>query len=115
MSNPMLNNLMSQERVLTSEPMTVNGTINKTLVLSVLAFMSAFYVWDAYAGGYTDKVGALMALGFLGGLVTGLLGIFVKSITKIMAPMYALFQGLILGGFSATFEAEEKLYFLKNS
>jgi len=42
--------------------------------------------------------------GILGGLVTALLTIFKRSWAPITAPLYALLEGLALGGISAFFE-----------
>lgn len=46
-----------------------------------------------------------VAVGGIGGLVVGLITIFKKEWAPVTAPVYALLEGLFLGGVSATFEA----------
>jgi uncharacterized YccA/Bax inhibitor family protein len=42
----------------------------------------------------------------IGGLIAALVTIFKKSWAGITTPLYALFEGLVLGGLSAIFEAQ---------
>ena len=93
MANPILNNNFSeQERVLDSEPMTVNGTLQVTAFLSILLVAAAAFAWSRFTMGYTD-------LGFVLALIIS----FTRK--KYLVPVYAVCEGLFLGGISATFEA----------
>ena len=90
------------------EAMTVNGTINKTGILMLLLLASAFVTWSMY---YSDAengqglAGAAIIVGLLGGLVFGLITSFKMTWAPVTAPLYALFEGLLLGGISASLEA----------
>lgn len=103
------------------EAMSVQGTVNKTLVLLALVVMTASYVWskvmqpapvlDGFEQyGQTQSaamqsVGPLMMLGIFGGLIAAIVTAFKKEWAPITAPIYAALEGLALGGISAIFEA----------
>jgi len=96
--------------------MTLQGTINKTFILLVLLVLTASWVWGKVmepapilegvgaTQGIPPAVSGLMMLGLFGGLIVGFVTIFKKEIAGITAPIYALCQGLFLGGLSAIFE-----------
>lgn len=105
MPNPVLNqSVIERERVLDSEPMTINGAINKTFVLLACLFVSGLAVWNLFLQGYTDKV---MMLGFVG-MITGIIAFFViifnRKAIAVAAPIYAVSEGLLLGAISAQIE-----------
>ena len=82
--------------------MTLSGTVNKTGLLLVLTFGSAAWTWFRYlAAGTPAAIGGLMTLGALGGFVVAMVTIFKKEWSPITAPLYALLEGLLLGGISA--------------
>ena len=104
MANPILNDKFTeQERVLTGEPMTVNGTIQITAFLGILVVAAAAFSWSRMALGYTDLGMMLMAGGAIVGFILALIICFTRS--KYLIPVYAVCEGLFLGGISATFEA----------
>ena len=104
MSNPILNEKFSeQERVLQGEPMTVNGTIQITAFLGILLIAAAAFTWSRYTLGYTDQAVMLTGAGAIVGFITALIVAFFR--TKFLVPVYAVCEGLFLGGISATFEA----------
>ncbi len=104
MSNPILNdNFGNRERVLQGEPMTVNGTLQITLFLGVLLVAAAAFVWSRFTMGYTDIAMALTFGGAIAGFILGLIVAFTR--TKFLVPVYAVCEGLFLGGISATMEA----------
>jgi len=96
--------------------MTLQGTINKTFILLVLLVMSAAWVWgkviqptsilegSGATPGIPSAVTGLMMLGLFGGLIVGFVTIFKKEIAGVTAPIYALLEGLFLGGLSAILE-----------
>lgn len=103
MPNPVFNqNVAEKVTVIDSEPMTVNGAINKTFVLFALLVASSLIVWNLVFQGYTDKA---MSLGMVG-FVTSIISFIAFMITRnaIAAGAYALSEGLLLGGISAVFE-----------
>ena len=82
--------------------MTLSGTVNKTGILLILTFASAAWTWFRYvATGDPASVGGLMALGLFGGLICAMVTIFKKEWSPVTAPLYALLEGLMLGGVSA--------------
>lgn len=104
MANPILNEkFVEQERVLEGEPMTVNGTIQITAFLGILLVAAAAFTWTRMTLGYTDL--AIMLTG--GGAIVGFILALIISFTrnKYLVPVYAVCEGLCLGGISATFEA----------
>ncbi len=106
MSNPIFSEKMikSEERVLQGEPMTVNGAINKSLFMFACLLMTAAYTFMLFLQGFTDKVSGLMMAGFAGSIVAFLVIIFARKTIKYMAPIYAISEGLLLGGFSCMME-----------
>ena len=88
------------------EGMTIQGTVNKTGLLLLLAFASAAWVWWMfYTSGDASTVGPYVLLGAIGGLIVALVTVFKQTWAPITAPLYALLEGLVLGGVSALFES----------
>ena len=88
--------------------MTLNGTVNKTGLLLLLAVMTAAYAWSQTM----DASGNLSATapyylwgGVIGGLVLALVTVFKKEWSPVTAPLYALVEGLFLGSISAIYNA----------
>ncbi len=90
-----------------SDVMTVNGTAQKTLFLLALAMGSACFTWSRTFSGLEASPGAAMPWA-VGGLTVGLGSALVISFKHTwapsLAPVYALAQGLFLGGISSVFE-----------
>lgn len=83
-------------------PMTLQGTINKTLISLLLVVASALYVWDMYMQG--GNITGIMMGGFIGGFVVAMVTIFKNDWAKYTVPLYAVLEGAALGGISAMFE-----------
>ncbi len=88
-----------------SERMTVNGTINKTLILLVLVVIPAVWVWNSFYDGSIQNPGPWIMGGAIGGLVFAMVTIFKQTLAPYTAPIYALLEGLFIGGISAMMEA----------
>lgn len=107
MSNPILNEnrFSSQERILDGEPMTIEGTVGKIFMLfACLLAGAAISVYSLFT---TPSLVPVMMIG--GGIIGFVLVIatsFNISIAKYTAAPYALMEGLVLGAFSAFFEAQ---------
>jgi len=85
--------------------MTLNGTINKTGILLVLAMATAAFTWFQFLqSGNPADVMPYMLGGLIGGLIFAMITIFKKEWAPVTAPAYALLEGLVLGGISAVFE-----------
>lgn len=104
-SNPVFGDKLFQDNVASNEgTMTVNGTLNKTFMLSLLVFAGACISWNNFFAG--QNVTGLMIGGAIGGLVFALITIFKKEYAFITAPIYAFLEGLFLGGVSAFYNAQ---------
>lgn len=82
--------------------MTIQGTVNKTAILLLIAVASASLTWKLFL----DKnpvVLPLIIVGFVGALIVGLVTIFKKEWSPVTAPAYAALEGLLLGGISAMY------------
>jgi uncharacterized YccA/Bax inhibitor family protein len=86
--------------------MTLSGTVNKTGILLLCAIATAAYTWRMFLqAGDMSTVGPLVLGGVLGGFVVGMVTIFKKEWAPVTAPIYALLEGLALGGISAVTNA----------
>lgn len=107
-SNPTLTPTIFSEVPGTSraDAMTTSGVVNKTAILLMLVLLSAGYTWSVYyKTGSIDTVAPWMMVGLFGGMIAALVTVFKKEWAPITAPMYALLEGLFLGGLSSTIEA----------
>lgn len=87
--------------------MTLNGTVNKTGLLLLMCVATAAYTWNLYTG--PESMGVLMPyllVGGIGGFIVAIVTVFKKQWAPITAPLYALLEGLFLGGISVFFEAQ---------
>jgi len=103
LSNPALNSKTFQGNVAVGDAMTLQGTVNKTGFLLLCVIGTASLTWHLEATG-NPNVGALLALGAIGGFITAMITIFKKTWSPVTAPIYALLEGLALGGISALLE-----------
>jgi uncharacterized YccA/Bax inhibitor family protein len=117
-ANPALNaNTFSEARPLsgaqsgaTTGTMTVNGTVNRTAVLLAIAGITATFAWEQSLRD-APNIGdapvfvpsAWLIIGGIGGFITAIVTIFKKTWAPMTAPVYAAFEGLLLGGVSAGF------------
>ena len=86
--------------------MTIQGTVNKTGVLLALVLIAAAWVWKMFfESGNPAAVTPWMIGGAIGGFVVALVTVFKKEWAGATAPVYAVLEGLFLGGTSAIFEA----------
>jgi uncharacterized YccA/Bax inhibitor family protein len=85
--------------------MTLNGTINKTGILLVCAVATAAWTWRLFlqSRDYADVM-PLMLVGLFGGLICAMVTVFKKEWSPVTAPIYALLEGLVLGGISAALD-----------
>lgn len=108
-ANPVLNTVFSQATnsygYARNHEMTVQGTVNKTALLLFLVLLSAGWTWSRFLTTGPVAVAPFMIGGVIIGLIAGLVTMFKKDLAHITAPIYALAQGLFLGGLSSTFEA----------
>jgi uncharacterized YccA/Bax inhibitor family protein len=87
------------------ETMTLEGTVNKTGVLLLCAVATAAWTWHLAMNPETLPLDYMLLLvGLFGGLIFALVTTFKKTWAPVTAPIYALLEGLVLGGLSATLE-----------
>ena len=76
------------------EKMTVAGSVNKTVILTGILMVTAFY-------GFANPSPLVIWGGAIAGLVAVLVAVFKPTTSPIAAPLYAAFEGLFVGGISA--------------
>lgn len=85
--------------------MTIGGTVNKIAFLLLLVVSAAIITWTMFFQAAT-LVPTFMMIGGIGGFILALVTIFKKEYSPVTAPIYAILEGLFLGGVSAFFEAQ---------
>ncbi|HUL51469.1 MAG TPA: Bax inhibitor-1/YccA family protein, partial [Candidatus Nitrosotalea sp.] len=86
------------------EAMTIQGTVNKTGLLLLFVVVSSAYTWGLSHSPTPEAAYPWMIGGALIGFVTALVTVFKKTWSPLTAPIYAICEGLFLGGISALFE-----------
>ncbi|MDA0237135.1 MAG: Bax inhibitor-1/YccA family protein [Proteobacteria bacterium] len=87
--------------------MSLEGTVNKTGILLLLVVLSGAWTWNFFfQSGNPTTIMPIMLVGGIGGFIFALVTIFKKHWSGLTAPIYAVLQGLFLGGISAIYEAQ---------
>ena len=81
-----------------NETMTVSGTINKSFLMLILLIASAAVTWSM-ANPIVFAIG-----GAIVGFILVLIAAFKPQYSGFLAPGYAIFEGLFIGGISSIFE-----------
>ena len=76
-----------------SSVMTIDGTVNKTAISMAILLLAAYYT-------YSNAIMTFVLIGFIGGFILALVTIFKKEWAPTTVPIYALLEGLALGGIS---------------
>ena len=102
MSNPVFNeNRIEKIAATTGEAMTVSGTIGKTAFLTVLAAATATLSWSS---------GSLGMPILIAGIIVGLAAVFGSMwkphLSPMLAPLYAVAEGGVLGVISAMYNVQ---------
>lgn len=108
-ANPALNARTFANSASVSDPsraMTIQGTVNKIIFMLALLLVPASWMWGQFfSSGNPQEIMTWLFVGFLGGFIVALVTIFKKQWAPITAPLYAVLEGLALGGISAFFES----------
>ncbi|MGA2903301.1 MAG: Bax inhibitor-1/YccA family protein [Candidatus Korobacteraceae bacterium] len=93
------------------ETMTISGAVNKTGILIILCVATAAWTWNRFFGALAtspedamQSVALPAIVGGIGGFIVAMVTIFKKEWAGVTAPIYALLEGLVLGGVSALME-----------
>jgi uncharacterized YccA/Bax inhibitor family protein len=89
------------------EVMTVQGAANKAGILLLCVLATAGWIWHLYFRTVEPDptvVAPWMIGGALGGLVVALFTVFKQQWAPVTSPIYALLEGLFLGGISCVAE-----------
>jgi uncharacterized YccA/Bax inhibitor family protein len=86
-----------------NDSMTITGTMNKSFILLLLLVSTAYAAWTLTYAGFNPLILAIG--GAVVGLILVLISTFKPQLSPYLAPAYALFEGLFIGGISAIFEA----------
>jgi uncharacterized YccA/Bax inhibitor family protein len=88
-----------------ADRMSLSGTVNKTGILLICCLASALWTWHLFLPERSlEAVTPWMLLGFIAGFILAMITIFVPKAAPFTSPLYALAEGLALGGLSAMLE-----------
>ncbi|MCG8696991.1 MAG: Bax inhibitor-1/YccA family protein [Bacteroidales bacterium] len=97
-------NVMSHDK---SGVMTVNGTIYKTGLLALLVLAAATVTWNlTFRDGNPQVLRLYTGGGAIMGFIMALVIVFKKTSAPYLAPVYAVCEGLFLGGVSAMVQGQ---------
>jgi uncharacterized YccA/Bax inhibitor family protein len=101
-SNPALKEttFRGMPRAMAGQEMTLQGTVNKTGISLLILLAAAAFVWNSAVPA------PFIVIGLVGGMVAALVTIFKKTAAPFTTPLYAAFEGLLLGGISKMFEQQ---------
>ena len=104
-SNPALkDNTFTGVRAAAGEPaMTLQGTATKSLLLIILTVFSASFTWNAVAAGNTAILLPATLVGGIGGFIVAMITVFKPKLSPYTGPIYAVLEGLLLGGISSLY------------
>ncbi len=108
-SNPALSGDTFRTGVATyGEGMTISGAVNKTGILLLCCVATAAWTWNRFFNAPPEEamqaIGPMILVGGIGGFILAMVTIFKKEWSAVTAPIYALLEGLMLGGVSAMLE-----------
>jgi len=86
-----------------SKPMTLGGVIHRCVLLLLLVAGTAASIWT-YANSHPGIIYPAVTAGALGGFIVGIITSFKRTWAAATAPLYAVLEGLFIGGFSLAME-----------
>jgi uncharacterized YccA/Bax inhibitor family protein len=102
-SNPVLS-ARNFSVISSGQATTLQGTINRCLILLALVFLGAAFSW-ASVGSNASAVAEKLVLFTVLAIVTYIVTCFKKEWSGVTAPLYAIFEGLVLGALSRLIES----------
>lgn len=88
--------------------MTVAGAAWKSLALVLLAAASAGYTWYQILQVPDRNISGVIFGGVIAAFIVAIITTFKPNLARITAPIYAVLEGLALGGISYIYEAQFK-------
>ena len=108
--NPTLSNstfeMIRGDSYESSNAMTIQGTATKTMILLGLCAGMASLTWGMVQGQNIGQAMPWVIGGVIGGLIFGMVTSFKPSWSPVTGPLYAMAEGLFLGGLSAMYEMQ---------
>ncbi len=87
--------------------MTINGAIGKTGILLALVALGGMLTWNMFGSfAYQGYVMPLFWVGLIGGFILALVISFKPHTASYLSPVYAVLEGLALGGISVILNAK---------
>jgi len=86
-----------------SRPMTLTGVVNRSILLLLLVAGTSAGVWT-YSSSHPSAIYPAVMVGTLGGFVVAMATSFKRSWAPITSPIYAVLEGLFIGGISLVME-----------
>ena len=103
-NNPILKSDAFAGEISAGQTMTIQGTVNKTGILMLCLLVGAAWTWGLSHSPEPEAALPWTFGGVIGGLVMAMVTIFKKNWSPLTSPIYAVLEGLFLGGISAFFE-----------
>jgi uncharacterized YccA/Bax inhibitor family protein len=102
-ANPALNSKVFAAAEASSGVMTIQGTVSRTAMLLALLFAATLLTWNP---AQPQSGSGWLMFGGIAGFITALITIFNKRAAPVTAPIYAVCEGMLLGGISSLFERQ---------
>lgn len=87
-----------------TEYMTYTGTVNKSILLLTLLFLSSGIAWYVFQTKQEKAIAFMIVCGLVGSLL-GVITSFFPKISVVTAPIYTALEGTLLGVISAFLES----------
>lgn len=104
-NNPILKPDAFAGQIASGQTMTIQGTVNRTGILLLCVVVGAAWTWGLSHSPEPEAALPWTFGGAIGGFALALVTIFKKNWAPLTSPIYALLEGLFLGGISSFFEA----------
>jgi uncharacterized YccA/Bax inhibitor family protein len=86
-----------------SRPMTLPGVIHRSILLLLLVAGTSAGVW-VYSDSHPSAIYPTMMIGAIGGFVVAMVTSFKRDWAAVTSPIYAVLEGLFIGGISLVME-----------
>src|SRR5690606_2844615 len=99
--NPALNEKVFRgaQAASAGDVMTLEGTVNKTIMSVALTFAAAWWSWN------NEMMSTMVIPLIIGALIMGLVLSFKKTLAPMLTPAYAVAEGCVMGVISSVAEA----------